>query len=258
VRQTIIAANWKMNLGRPGEAVDFVRRTRRALGEVEGVEVVLCPPFTALAAVEEALRGTRLRLGAQNIHSQAKGAFTGDVSAPMLSGLCAYAIVGHSERRASGATDETDAAIHQKVEAAFAHTLVPILCVGEDLAQNEAGRTAEIVGAQVGAALGGLAPDLVERCVIAYEPIWAIGTGRAATPADANRTVALAIRGALADMGGQAIAERVPVLYGGSVTVENIAAFMAMPDLDGALVGGASLKEDFPDLVRLAAEAKRL
>jgi len=258
MRKTLIAANWKMNLGRPAEAVEFVRRTRRALGEVEGVEVVLCPPFTALAAVEEAVRGTHLGLGAQNIHSQPKGAFTGDISAAMLTGLCAFVILGHSERRAGGGSDETDAAIHTKVEAAFAHDLIPILCVGENLAQNEAGQTAEFVGRQVRAALEGLATDLVDRCVIAYEPIWAIGTGRAATPADANRTVALAIRGALADLFGQRTAETVRVLYGGSVTVENIASFMAMPDLDGALVGGASLKDDFPELVRRAAAAKHV
>jgi len=256
MRKTLIAANWKMNLGRPAEAVEFVRRTRRALGEVEGVEVVLCPPFTALAAVEEVVRGTRLGLGAQNIHSQLKGAFTGDVSAPMLTGLCTFVIIGHSERRASGGSDETDAALHHKVEAAFAHGLIPILCVGENLAQNEAGQTAEVVGGQVRAALDGLRAEQVQNGVIAYEPIWAIGTGRAATPADANRTVALAIRGALADLFGQRTAETVPVLYGGSVTVENIGAFMAMPDLDGALVGGASLKDDFPELVRRAAAAK--
>ena len=256
MRTTLIAANWKMNLGKPAEAVEFIRRTRRPLGELEDVEIVICPPFTALPAVEEALRGTRLYLGAQNVHSQPKGAFTGDVSAPMLTGLCAFVIIGHSERRASGGSDETDAAIHGKVEAAFIHALTPILCVGENLAQNEAGQTAEVVGSQVRAALAGVAAELVNRCVVAYEPIWAIGTGRAATPADANRTVAIAIRGALADLFGQNTAESVRVLYGGSVTIENIAAFMAMPDLDGALVGGASLKDDFPELVRLAAEAK--
>jgi triosephosphate isomerase len=256
VRKTLIAANWKMNLGEPAEAVEFVRRTRRSLGEVEGVDVVLCPPFTALSAVEEALRGTRLSLGAQNIHSQPQGAFTGDISAPMLAGLCTFVILGHSERRASGGLDETDAAIHHKVEAALANDLLPILCVGENLAQNEAGQTADVVGAQVRAALDGVAAEQVQTGVIAYEPIWAIGTGRAATPADANRTVALAIRGALADLFGPRTAETVRVLYGGSVTVENIASFMAMPDLDGALVGGASVKDDFPELVRRAAAAK--
>jgi triosephosphate isomerase len=245
-----------MNLGRPAEAVDLIRRTRHPLSEIEGVEVVICPPFTALAAAEESLRGTRLGLGAQNMHSQAKGAHTGDVAASMLAGLCSFVILGHSERRAAGGLDESDEAIHRKVEAAFNHGLIPILCVGENLAQNEAGKTGEVVAAQVRAALAGLSEDRAGEVVIAYEPIWAIGTGKAATPADANRTVSLTIRGTLADLFGQAVTERVRVLYGGSVTVDNIAAFMAMPDLDGALVGGASLKDDFPELVRRAAAAK--
>jgi triosephosphate isomerase len=165
-------------------------------------------------------------------------------------------ILGHSERRAAGGLDESDEAIQRKVGAAFDHRLVPILCVGENLAQNEAGKTGEVVADQVRAALAGLGPDRAGGAVIAYEPIWAIGTGKAATPADANRTVSLTIRGTLADLFGQAVAERVRVLYGGSVTVDNIAAFMALPDLDGALVGGASLKDDFPELVRRAAAAK--
>ncbi|HMK07716.1 MAG TPA: triose-phosphate isomerase [Anaerolineales bacterium] len=258
MRLPLLAANWKMNLGQPLAAADFVRRTRLALGEVQGVEVVICPPYTALAAVEEALRGTRLRVGAQNVHSESKGAFTGEISAEMLKGLCAFVILGHSERRASGSLDETDQAIQRKVQAAFASGLTPILCVGEDHAQNESGKTSEIVGSQVRAALGGLARERAAACVIAYEPIWAIGTGKAATPADANGTVSLTIRGALADLFGQATADTVRVLYGGSVTVENIAAFMAMPDLDGALVGGASLKDDFPELVRRAAAAKNV
>lgn len=258
MRTPVIAANWKMNLGQPAEAVDFVRRTRRPLGEIEGVEIVICPPYTALHAVEEALRGTRLRLGAQNIHSQQKGAFTGDVSATMLAGTCAFVIIGHSERRASGSQDEIDLAIHRKATAALGADLTPIVCVGENLEQNEAGRTGEIVGAQVRAAFDGLPPDLARRCLVAYEPIWAIGTGRAATPADANRTIALAVRGPLSELFGEVPAQAVRVLYGGSVTIENIADFMVMPEIDGALVGGASLKDDFPELVRRAAAAKGL
>ena len=246
-----------MNLGRPSEAVDLVRRMRRALGEAEGIEVVLCPPFTALASVADALRGTHLRLGAQNIHAEGKGAFTGEIAAPMLHGLCSFVILGHSERRATGGQDETDAAIHRKVDAALAHSLTPIVCVGENLAQNEAGKTDEVVGRQVRSAFDGLSPEQAANCLIAYEPIWAIGTGRAATPADANRTASIVIRGAMGDLLGRAVAETVRVLYGGSVTPDNIASFMAMPDLDGALVGGASLKDDFPLLVRRAAEAKR-
>jgi triosephosphate isomerase len=257
MRRTLIAGNWKMNLGEVTEAVEFVRRIRHPLAEVEGVDIVLCPPFTALPAVADVLRGTRLAVGAQNIHSESHGAHTGDIAAPMLKGLCRYVIVGHSERRASGGSDETDAAIHRKIEAALGNGLIPIVCVGENLAQNESGITAEVVGNQVRAAFAEMSRDQVEASIIAYEPIWAIGTGKAATPAEANTTVALVIRGAIAEGFGQRIAETVRVLYGGSVTPDNIASFMAMPDLDGALVGGASLKDDFPELVRRAASAKR-
>jgi triosephosphate isomerase len=256
MRRTLIAANWKMNLGRPSEAVDFARRTRVAMAEVEGIDVVLCPPFTALPALADALRGTRLRLGAQNIHPQSKGAYTGEIAAAMLEGLCQFVILGHSERRATRSQDETDAAVHGKARAALAHGLTPIVCVGEDLAQNEAGKSDEVVGAQVRAAFDGLPAGQAATCLIAYEPIWAIGTGKAATPADANRTAAIVIRGALSDLFGQGVGDAVRVLYGGSVTPDNIASFMAMPDLDGALVGGASLKDDFPELVRRAAQAK--
>ena len=257
MRNPLIAANWKMNLGRPAEAVEFIRRTRRGLGEPEGIEVVVCPPFTALAAVADALRGTRLRLGAQNVHPEPKGAYTGEIAAPMLEGLCSFVIVGHSERRATARQDETDDAIRRKVATAMAHGLTPIVCVGENQSQNETGKTQEVVGAQVRSAFVGLTEEQASVCLIAYEPIWAIGTGRAATPADANRTASLVIRGSIADVFRQDVADAVRVLYGGSVTAENIASFMAMPDLDGALVGGASLKDDFPLLVRRAAEAKR-
>jgi triosephosphate isomerase len=256
VRTPLIAANWKMNLGHPAEAVDFVRRIRRGLADVKGVDIVLCPPFTALPAVGDVLRGSRIRLGAQTIHADLAGAHTGEISAPMLHDLCTFVILGHSERRASGSLDESDEAIRRKIEAALAHTLIPIVCVGENLAQNEAGQTAEIVGRQVRSAFAGLTPEQASKCQIAYEPIWAIGTGKAATPAEANSTVSLAIRGALAEHLGPTVAEKLRVLYGGSVTPDNIAAFMAMPDLDGALVGGASLKDDFPELVQRAAAAK--
>jgi triosephosphate isomerase len=258
MRKAVVAANWKMHLGRPAEAVAFARRIRRELvaSMGEGVDVVLCPPFTALPAVADAVSGTRLHLGAQNIHSEEKGAFTGEIAAPMLEGLCAFVILGHSERRATASQDEADAAIHRKVEAALAHGLTPIVCVGENLPQKEAGKTDEVVGAQVRSAFAGLSTEQASACLIAYEPIWAIGTGKAATPADANRTASIVIRGAIGDLFGLAVAGAVRVLYGGSVTPENIASFMAMPDLDGALVGGASLKDDFPELVRRAAAAK--
>jgi len=271
MRRPIIAGNWKMHLGRVDEALAFVRHVRRRLNEIEGVERVLCPPFTVLAAVAEALRATRIGLGAQTMHWEGQGAYTGEISPAMLAGLCQYVILGHSERRtgrvafplSQGVSDpgaeagvENDAAVNRKVHAALAHGLVPIICVGENLAQNEAGQTELFVGAQVRAALAGLSAQQAGQCVIAYEPLWAIGTGKAATPADANRVIGLTIRGTIAGLFGEATAQAVRVQYGGSVSVENIAAFMAMPEVDGALVGGASLKPDFVELVRQATLAR--
>jgi triosephosphate isomerase len=250
-----MAANWKMNLGRTDEALDFVRRIRYPLSEIDGVDRVLCPPFTVLAAVAEALAPTSIAVGAQNMHFEGKGAHTGEVSAGMLAGLCRFVILGHSERRAAGGAFETDAAINRKVKAALAGDLTPIVCVGENLAQMEAGGTHAWVSGQVAGALEGLSATQVAPCVIAYEPIWAIGTGKAATPADANRVIALSIRAPIAERYGEGVAQAVRVQYGGSVTVDNIADFMAMPEIDGALVGGASLKPDYVDLVRSAVEA---
>jgi triosephosphate isomerase len=267
MRQPIVAGNWKMNLGRVDEALAFVRQVRYRLNAIEGVERVLCPPFTVLAAVAEILRPTRIGLGAQTMHWQDQGAYTGEISPAMLAGLCQYVILGHSERRTGRvavpdqdieASVESDAAVNRKIHAALAHGLVPIVCVGENLAQNEAGQTHDFVGGQVRAALAGLTAKQAERCVIAYEPIWAIGTGKAATPADVNRVIGLTIRGVMADMFGEAAAQAVRVQYGGSVNAENIAAFMAMPEVDGALVGGASLKPDFVKLVRQVASAQDL
>jgi triosephosphate isomerase len=253
MRTPLIAGNWKMNLGRPDQALDFVRAIRGPLNEVKGVDRALCPPFTALAAVAELLAPTQIGLGAQNMHWDEAGAQTGEISPAMLGELCDYVILGHSERRAAGGQFETDAAVNRKLHAALKIDLTPILCVGENLAQNEAGETHAFVGGQVRAALQGLTAEQVVRCVIAYEPIWAIGTGKAATPADANRVMGLTVRGALADLFGEDAAGKVRILYGGSVTADNIASFMAMPEIDGALVGGASLKPDFVELVRRAA-----
>ena len=253
MRHPIIAGNWKMHMGRVDEALPFVRRIRYPLNGVEGVDKVICPPFTVLATVAEVIQSTHIRLGAQTMHWEDQGAHTGEISPSMLAVLCQYVILGHSERRA--ANDERDDSVNRKVRAALAHGLIPIICVGENLAQNEAGQTHEFVGAQVRAALAGLSAEQVGRCVIAYEPLWAIGTGKAATPADANRVIGLTIRGAIADTFGEATAQAVRVQYGGSVNVENIAAFMRMPEVDGALVGGASLKPDFVELVRRAASA---
>jgi len=255
MRRPILAANWKMNLGRPQEALEFVRRIRYALNEIDTVERVLCPPFTALTAVAEALTATSIGVGAQNMHFEEKGAHTGEISAEMLTGLCQFVILGHSERRAAGGALETEMAINRKVRAALAHDLTPIVCVGETLAQIEKGETQSVVSDQVGAALDGLTSEQAARCVIAYEPLWAIGTGKAATPADANRVIGLILRAAIAVRFGEGVAQAVRIQYGGSVTPANIASFMTMPEIDGALVGGASLKPDYVDLVRNAAEA---
>jgi triosephosphate isomerase len=256
MRQPILAANWKMNLGRPDEALELVRRVRHPLDEIEGIEVVLCPPFTSLAAVAEALTATSIRVGAQNVHWEEGGAHTGEIAPAMLAGRCRFVIVGHSERRASGSALEDDRSVNLKVRAVLAHGMTPIVCVGESLAQRDGGETHAFVVGQVRSAFAGLGAAEASRCVIAYEPIWAIGTGRAATPVDANRTIALSLRGALAESLGEGVAQAVRVQYGGSVTVDNIADFMAMPEIDGALVGGASLKPDFVELVRRATRAK--
>jgi triosephosphate isomerase len=255
MRRPIIAGNWKMHMGRHDEALPFVRSIRHALNEIENVDRVLCPPFTSLAAVAEALSATKIGVGAQNMHWEEMGAQTGEVSASMLTEHCQFVILGHSERRAHGGICESDEAIGRKLGTALAHKLTPILCVGENLAQNEAGQTQEFVSAQVRAALAGVSAEDMRKCVIAYEPIWAIGTGKSATPADANRIIGLTVRGTIAELFDGAVAEAVRVQYGGSVNVGNIADFMAMPEIDGALVGGASLRTDFVELVRRAAAA---
>ena len=254
MRTPIIAGNWKM-FKTVAEATALVREMRHDLNEIEGVEKVLCPPFTALAAVAELLRPSPIKLGAQDMHWEEKGAFTGEISPLMLQELCQYVIIGHSERRQYfGETDET---VNRKCKSALAHGLLPIVCVGENLAQNEAGQTEAFVSSQVKAALQGLTSAQAQTLVIAYEPIWAIGTGKAATGAGANAVIGLTIRGALASLYGEATAQAVRIQYGGSVTPENIAEFMTQPEIDGALVGGASLvAAKFVPIVRQASAAK--
>jgi triosephosphate isomerase len=241
MRTPIIAGNWKMHKT-IAEAVLLARQVREAVAGIEGVEVVLCPPFTALSAVEDVITESDIGLGAQNMHWEAQGAFTGEVSPVMLKGWCDYVIIGHSERRQF--FGETDAGVNQKVKAALAHHLKPIVCVGENLAQNEAGETESFVGGQVKAAFAGLSAAEAQTVVVAYEPIWAIGTGRNAEPADANRIIGGVIRSALAEIYDEAVAQQIRVQYGGSVKPDNIESFMAQPDVDGALVGGASLEAD--------------
>jgi triosephosphate isomerase len=216
------------------------------------VDVVICPPFTVLESLSAVLRNSPIGIGAQTMHWAEAGAHTGDISPAMLVDLCDYVILGHSERRADHGASASDDAVRRAVRAALDHDLTPIVCVGESAEQRAAGATADIVGGQVRKALEGLGPAEVERCVLAYEPIWAIGSGEAATPAEANRTIGLTVRGAVAEGAGEAAAERIRVLYGGSVGKDNISDFMRLPEIDGALVGGASLKPDFAELVRRA------
>jgi triosephosphate isomerase (TIM) len=255
MRRPLIAANWKMNLGRADEALELLRRLRPSLSRLEGIDIVVCPPFTVLGALAEVLASSPIALGAQNVHSEDRGAHTGEVSPLMLAGVCEFVIVGHSERRSAG---ETDAQVNRKVLACLAHRLTPILCVGENAAQHGAGETEPIVAGQLERALEGLTAEQAGDCVIAYEPIWAIGSGLPATPTAANRTMGLALRGSVANAFGERAAERVRLLYGGSVTSSVIAGFMAMPEIDGALVGGASLTPEFAGLACRAIGAKDL
>ena len=250
MRTPIVAANWKMHRT-VAEAVELTRAVRKALAEVTGVEVVLCPPFTALAAVREAIGPARIGLGAQNMYFEEQGAFTGEISPLMLAEMCQFVILGHSERRQF--FGETDAGVNRKAKAALAHNLTPIICVGEALEQNRSGQTATVVGSQVRAAFEGISRADAARVVVAYEPIWAIGTGLAAEPAEVNGIIGVSIRGVLAEMHGEATAQAIRVEYGGSVKADNMADFARMPEIDGALVGGASLKADnFAAIVKAA------
>lgn len=236
------------------EARHLVSELVPALQVVAGVDKVLCPPFTSLLAVAALLEGTEIGLGAQNMHWELSGAFTGEISPMMLAELCQYVILGHSERRTYfGETDET---VNRKVQAALAHELTPIVCVGETLAEYEAGRTAEVVARQVRQGLSGLSfeGDVNAPLVIAYEPVWAIGTGRASTVDGASKVVREVIRPALAELFGSPTAQALRVLYGGSVNAKNAAEFFSDPEIDGGLVGGASLKAaEFTQIVQAAA-----
>jgi triosephosphate isomerase len=243
MRPIVIAANWKMHTT-PADAADLARTIAARTAEPD-VSRVICPPFVCLAAVRDALAGLRppVAVGAQNVHHELAGAFTGEVSAPMLAGLASWVIVGHSERRRDAG--ETDPVIGRKLARAAEAGLRPIFCVGEQLAERDAGRAEAVVRGQLAGALSEVAADdlLGAGLVVAYEPVWAIGTGRNASGADAA-AMADVIRAALGDLGFGSSADGVPVLYGGSVTSANIGEFMAEPAIDGALVGGASLKPD--------------
>lgn len=251
MRSPLVVANWKMH-GTLGEARALASAVRDGFKRPRGVEVVVCPPFTALAAVVEALAGSPIGVGAQNCHWEASGAFTGEVSAAMLAELgCRLVIVGHSERRQH--FGETDAHVNRKVRAALTHGLTPLLCVGESTDERRQGLTFTTVEGQLRAGLGEVSPELVGRCIVAYEPVWAIGTGVNATPAQASEVHGY-LRGLLSELASKEIAATVRILYGGSVKPDNAGELCREPEIDGALVGGASLQaQAFLAIVRKAA-----
>ena len=250
MRTPVVAGNWKMNKT-VADAAALASAIKDSLEAVQGVEVVLCPPHTALEAVGRLLDGTGVGLGAQDMHYETSGAFTGAVSASMVAELCRYVIIGHSERRQE--FGESDEVVGRKVEAAFGAGLRPILCVGEVLEERERGVAEAVVEQQVRAGLA--RTESVDRLVVAYEPVWAIGTGRAASPGDAQAMMSH-IRGVIGSAFGATAASGAPLLYGGSVNPDNVDGFARQPDVDGALVGGASLEaESFVRVVRGVAAA---
>jgi triosephosphate isomerase len=250
MRKPMVAGNWKMNKGLY-ETRDLIREMYPVLRAVEDVEIVVCPPFVGLGVARREVDESTIKLGAQNMHWADSGAFTGETSPLMLKELCEYVILGHSERRAMfGETDET---VNKKTLAALAHGLKPIVCVGETLEENQSGITAEVVSRQVRAGLEGLTQEQAEQVVIAYEPVWAIGTGLAATPEGANAVHKDVIRPILREMFGEEIGDGMRILYGGSVNPGNAAELFGQSDIDGGLIGGASLKaESFIALVKAA------
>ena len=247
----VVAGNWKMNTTL-AEAASLAAEVRDGMGSASGVELILCPPFMSLNTVRETVAGSSIKVGAQNMHFEASGAFTGEISPAMLQGICDYVILGHSERRQL--FGETDELVNGKVKAAFQHGLRPILCVGETLEQREAGQAGVVVGQQLGAALSEVVD--ITGLMVAYEPVWAIGTGRAATPDIAAEIMGGALLETIRSLFGSA-AENVPLLYGGSVNPGNVDGFVQQSCIHGALVGGASLQvEQFLDVARAIAGAK--
>ena len=256
MRIPVIAGNWKMNKT-VRESIALVQEIKDLVREVEGVEIVVCPPFTSLGAVGEAIKGTNLHLGAQNMHWETKGAFTGEISPLMLKDVsCEYVILGHSERREY--FRETSEEVVKKVRAAFAVNLIPIVCVGENLAERESNNTEKVIEEEIKVLFLETEVTLACRMIIAYEPIWAIGTGRSANPEEANLTIKF-IRELFSSQYGREVASEVKILYGGSVSPENIKEFIEESDIDGALVGGASLKAlSFSQIVKATQISNRL
>jgi len=250
-RRPFVCGNWKMNTS-IREAQGLVTDVVRGTTVLRDVDVAVAPPFVHLSAVSKKLDDSRVRLCAQNVHQAEKGAFTGEVAAPMLREVgCAHVIIGHSERRAY--FDESDDLVNEKIGVALAHRLDPIVCVGETLDEREGGKTMEVVERQVRGGLAGLSAEDLSRVTLAYEPVWAIGTGKTATPEQAQEVHAF-IRGLVADLGGAEVADGMRLQYGGSVKPDNAEALLAQPDIDGALVGGASLDASaFVAIVRAAS-----
>jgi len=253
IRTQIIAGNWKMYYG-PSQAASFAQEIVPALTQIvqhqPDILCILCPPSISLTAVHgvlEAQQHRHIELGAQNMYFEDKGAFTGEISPSMVRQLWSSVILGHSERRTY--FGETDELVNKKAQAALQHGLRPIICIGEHLEQYEAGQTEQVIRSQVQHSLANFPANTAQRVVVAYEPIWAIGTGKAATPEGAGKVIAL-IRQLLGEMYGSEAANALRILYGGSVTSDNIVEFMEHPDIDGALVGGASIKPDFVEIVR--------
>ncbi len=252
MRIPLIAGNWKMNKT-VAEARDLVYKMSARLREVSNVEKVLCPPFTSLPALSAMLEDSDIGLGAQNMHWEEKGAFTGEIAPGMVKEFCKYVIIGHSERRAD--FGETDENVNRKLRAALKFDLIPIVCVGETLDQYESGLTSKVVRRQISLGLVDTDSAFAARLVVAYEPVWAIGTGKASSGENANEVLAQVIRPALSDLFGVETAQSIRILYGGSVTASNASEFFTQPEIDGALVGGASLKADeFIGITRAAVQ----
>jgi len=251
MRIPMIAGNWKMNTT-VSEAAELVNEMRPGLDEIANVDKVICPPFISLVTVRELIKGSSIKLGAQNLYFEEKGAYTGEISPLMLADLCEFVIIGHSERRQY--FNETGEIVNKKVRAALRAKLKPILCIGESPEENEAGRTEAVIAGQLRSSLAGI--DFADGLIIAYEPIWAIGTSKAATGKQANKTIGF-IRQNIAQLYNEDLAQEMRILYGGSVTADNAAEFINQPEIDGALVGGASLKApQFLSIVKQTSKIK--
>ncbi|MCY2997741.1 MAG: triose-phosphate isomerase [Planctomycetota bacterium] len=255
MRRLFIAGNWKMNLNR-GQSLSLVQSLVESLRGVSDVDIAVCPPAVYLGELGKALHATNIGLGAQNVNSKAEGAYTGEISCSMLKDVgCRYVILGHSERRAI--YGETDSMVNEKLHAVLAAGLTPIVCVGETLEQREAGQTQQVVRSQCIGSLAGLTEDQMLKTVLAYEPVWAIGTGKTASPAQAEE-VHKDIRSLLETQFSMGTAQKVIVLYGGSVKADNAQELLSEPNIDGALVGGASLKQDsFEGIIKAATSVRK-